>query len=254
MIRQMNVALVICATLMSTTFFSCGVNKEKEQLHAQIDSLKLELQNSQQAARVLEEVGILMDSIDASRNFLAINMEMGADASYTMRMESIQAYIAESQARVAELEKTLLTSESASKTYASSIKKLKKKIADKNVEMQMLQQQVEGLQAENYTLLSTVAFKEEEITLKTAEIMARTEELAQAEARIKEMIIQQKISQADAYYARAEAVEEVARRTQLARQKKKEAYKEALTLYEKSFALGRTDARTKMESLKEKVR
>ncbi|WKN29588.1 hypothetical protein PZB74_11495 [Porifericola rhodea] len=239
---------------MSTTFFSCGINNEKEQLHTQIDSLELELQNSQQAARVLEEVGILMDSIDASRNFLAINMEMGADASYTMRMESIQAYIAESQARVAELEKTLLTSESASKTYASSIKKLKKEIADKNVEMQMLQQQVVGLQTENNTLLSTVAFKEEEISLKTAEIMARTEELAQAEARIKEMIIQQKISQADAYYARAEAVEEVARRTQLVRQKKKEAYKEALTLYEKSFALGRTDARTKMESLKEKVR
>ncbi|MDF9798708.1 chromosome segregation ATPase [Catalinimonas alkaloidigena] len=253
MIRQNRLALVGVMLLIST-LFGCGAKQEKEQLQAQLDSLQLELIHSQQAARMLEEVGVLMDSIDAARQYMAINLETGPTDSYIQRMESIQGYILETQERIAELEKSLQTSQSVSQTYAANIKKLKKEITAKNEEVTALQVQVEGLEADNASLVMTVAVREEEIVRKTEEIMAQNEELANAEAHIKAMILQQQISQADAYFARGEAVEEVAKRTQLARKKKQASYQEALLLYEKAYALGRTDAKRKVETLKEKIR
>jgi DNA repair exonuclease SbcCD ATPase subunit len=254
MIRQNIMALGTSILLLSVSLFSCEHKEESQQLQAQLDSLQLELLHSQQAARMLEEVGILMDSIDASRTYVAINMETGPNESYIQRMESIKGYITESQERIAELEKSLQTSQSVNQTYATTIKKLKKEITSKNEELTMLQQQIEGLEADNASLVTTVGAQEEEIVQKTAEIMAQSEELAKAEAHIQEMIIKQQISEADAYYARGEAVEEVARRTQLARKKKQASYKEAIALYEKAYALGRTDAKKKIETLIEKIR
>lgn len=254
MIRQNMMTLWMSIILLSVSLFSCENKEESQQLQAQLDSLQLELLHSQQAARMLEEVGVLMDSIDAARKYVAINMETGPNESYIQRMESIKGYIAESQERIAELEKSLQTSQSVSQTYASTIKKLKKEITSKNEELAILQQQIEGLQSDNASLVTTVAAQEEEIVQKTAEIMAQSEELAKAEAHIQEMIIKQQISEADAYYARGEAVEEVAKRTQLARKKKQASYREAISLYEKAYALGRTDAKEKIEKLVEKIR
>lgn len=254
MIRQNIKTSGIGMVLLTVSLLSCEVKQENQQLQAQLDSLQLELQHSQQAARMLEEVGILMDSIDAARRYVAINLETGPNESYVQRMESIKGYIAETQERIAELEKNIQTSQSVNQTYASTIKKLKKEITSKNEELAMLQQQIEGLNADKDSLITTVAFKEEEIVQKTAEIMAQSEELAKAEAHIQEMIIKQQISEADAYYARGEAVEEVAKRTQLARKKKQASYREAISLYEKSYALGRVDAKKKIENLVEKIR
>ncbi|WPP52575.1 hypothetical protein [Catalinimonas niigatensis] len=254
MIRLNTSALGIGIILLSASLFSCEVKQENNPLKAQLDSLQLELQHSQKAARTLEQVGILMDSIDAARKYVAINLETDPNESYTRRMESIKGYIAETQERIGELEKSLQTSQSVNQTYAGTIKKLKKEISSKNEELAILQQQIEGLVADKDSLVTTVAMKEEEIIQKTAEIMAQSEELAKAEAHIQEMIIKQQISEADAYYARGEAVEEVAKRTQLARKKKQASYKEAISLYEKSYALGRTDAKKKIEGLIEKIR
>ena len=54
---------------------NCGGNSEK--LQSQLDSLKTELQSSQQFVSTLQEVGVLMDSIDANRQLLRVNMVEG---------------------------------------------------------------------------------------------------------------------------------------------------------------------------------
>jgi hypothetical protein len=53
--------------LLIPAFFVACDTKEKEVLQSQVDSLTSELQKSFQAAQTLTEVGILLDSIDASR-------------------------------------------------------------------------------------------------------------------------------------------------------------------------------------------
>ena len=66
-------------------------------------------------------------------------------------------------------------------------------------------------------------------------------------------MISSKVDEADAYFARAEAVEEAAKRTKLAPRKRKESLKEALELYKKAAALGREDANGKVTELEKRI-
>ena len=245
----------VLALPMSALLFACNQGQEEKLLlQAEVDSLHMELQQSQKVAFTLQEITSLMDSIDAVRNNFAFNLENGPNENYVARMKELHEYVQTSKFRLAELEKALQTSKSVGQTYASTIKKYKQEIIAKDNELAMLQQKVEGLQTDIFQLASTVESQNKTISLKTTEIMSQSEELARTEAKIQEMLSQQRISEADAYFARGEAVEEIARRTQLARKKKQASYKEALQLYEKSYALGRTDAKPKMDLLTGKIR
>jgi hypothetical protein len=73
------------------------------------------------------------------------------------------------------------------------------------------------------------------------------------EARVQEIMIQGKMSEADAYYARAQAVEEAANRTKLAPRKKKETLREAVELYKKALSLGKNEAQDNITSLEKKL-
>ena len=47
--------------------FSCDT-KEKERLQSKVDSLSVELKSSRQVEQSMNEVGVLIDSIDVSRS------------------------------------------------------------------------------------------------------------------------------------------------------------------------------------------
>ena len=87
---------------------SCG-GAENEKLKSKVDSLQNELQVTQQMAQTLTEVGTLMDSIDASRQVLRVNMVEGTTYSaYTSRMKDLNNYVKETQSKIGELEKKRL--------------------------------------------------------------------------------------------------------------------------------------------------
>ena len=71
MVKNLLYALPLAVLLMN-----CD-SKEKEVLKSQVDSLKRELETSQEMAQTLTEVGTLMDSIDANRQLLRVNMVEG---------------------------------------------------------------------------------------------------------------------------------------------------------------------------------
>src|SRR5688500_6519954 len=87
-------------------FWGCN-NKAKEvALQSEVDSLRTELQESQQTAEALQEVGVMIDSIDASRQLLRTDMVEGASyQDYKNRLASIREYVNESQKKIEELEK-----------------------------------------------------------------------------------------------------------------------------------------------------
>ena len=85
-------------------------------------------------------------------------------------------------------------------------------------------------------------------------ITEKQQELLLLEARIEAMVNSFKVTEADAYYARARAVEEAARRTKLAPNKKRETYKEALELYKRSLSLGKQEAKTDIANLEKKLK
>ncbi len=106
---------------------------------------------------------------------------------------------------------------------------------------------------ENKNLSETVNMQDAMLQDKEAQILAKQQELALIEARIQELMIQSKMSEGDAYFARAMAVEEAANRTKLAPKKKKETLKEALELYKKSLSLGKEEAQAKITELEKKI-
>ncbi|NJN41086.1 MAG: hypothetical protein HC811_01385 [Flammeovirgaceae bacterium] len=239
---------------ITSLLMSCG-GEEKAKMQTQIDSLRSELQTSQQFVETLQEVGVLMDSIDASRQVLRVNMVEGTTYDdYTSRMKDLNNYVKETQNRIVDLEKALKKSKGNVNSYAATIKKLKADLEAKNNEIAQLQEQVEKYRNENQNLINVVALQEAELTDKEAKIITKEQELALIEARIQELMIQSKMTEGEAYYARGEAVEEAAARTKLAPRKKKETLQEALDLYKKALSLGNDKAQPKITELEKKLK
>ena len=231
-----------------------GCGNEKEKMQTQIDSLRTALETSQQVAQTLDEVGGLMDSIDANRQLLRVNMVEGTTYDdYTARMKDINNYVKDTQRKIEDLEKALKKSKGVASAYAGSIKRLKEDIERKNTEIAELQKQVETYRSENTNLVTTVGLQAKEIADQEAEINTKRQELALIEARIQELMVQGKMNEADQLYARAQAVEEAANRTRLAPRKKKETLKEALELYRKAYSLGKAEAQARITDLEKKT-
>lgn len=245
-----NLVLVVSVVVLLA---ACGA-KDKANLQAQVDSLRVELETSQRLAQTLTEVGVLMDSIDQNRQLLRVNMVEGTSYDdYTNRMKDLNDYVKQTEKKISDLEKSLRKSKGTASAYASTIKKLKAELESKSAEIVSLQEQVERYRNENQNLVSTLDLQIAEINEKDATITAKEQELALIEARIQELMIQSKMSEADAYFARAEATEEAANRTKLAPRKKKETYQEALDLYKKAQSLGHPKAQAKIDELQKKI-
>ncbi len=248
MLRNLVLAIPVAALLAG-----CGT-KEREMLQTQVDSLKVELETSQAMAQTLTEVGSMMDSIDASRQLLRVDMVEGTTyTDYTSRMKDINNYVKETQRKVDDLEKSLQTSKANSAAFSKTIKRLKADLETKTQEIAALQEQVDKYRSENQNLITTVGMQEAELADKSTQIETKTQELALIEARIQELMIQSKMTEADAYYARGQAVEEAAARTKLAPKKKKETLREAIELYKKALSLGKTEAQEKITALESKI-
>jgi chromosome segregation ATPase len=245
-----NLILILSAVILLA---SCA-GKEKAQLQTQVDSLRTELETSQRLTQTLQEVGTLMDSIDANRQLLRVNMVEGTTYdNYTARMKDLNNYVKDTEDKIADLEKALKKSKGTANAFSSTIKKLKADLESKTVEIAGLQEQVEKYRNENQNLIQTVGLQESELTDKEEQIAAKRSELALLEARIQEIMVQSKMSEGDAYFARAAAVEEAANRTKLAPKKKKETLREAIELYKKAQSLGNKDAAAKIAELEKKV-
>ncbi len=233
---------------------SCGLKKENQSLQAEIDSLNIVLEFHERMVAVLEDVGVLMDSIDASRGELEVHMEMGLTYDdYNARLLEINEYVKNSTRRLEDLEKNLAKANSTNKTYAATIARLRKELAEKTEQVALLEQTVDEYKTRNKELILLTELQSAEINDKTAQIAAKYQELEMLETRITALLLQSKVSEADAYFLRAQAAEVAAQRTQLAPKRKKASYREALDLYQKAFDLGRDDAKPKIEALAKKV-
>ena len=245
---------LIIITIVIAVLFSACDSKEKALLQGELDSLRMEVAINQQMAEVLMEVGDMMDSIDVSRNILRMSMIEGTSYDdYRSRMRELNQYVKNSESRLLEMEQALRKSQGVSTTYSNTIKKLRADLEIRNKEIAELQDRVEQFRNTNQNLINLVAMQESELEDKEGEIMAKNQELALIEARIQELMLQSKMSEADAYFARAEAIEEAANRTKLAPRKKKETLIEALELYKKSYSLGNDDAKARIDELSKKI-
>jgi chromosome segregation ATPase len=240
---------IILSIGLSILFVGCD-KEEKNKLILQVDSLKNELETSQELAKTLIEVGTLMDSIDANRQVLRMNMMEGTTFdNYTNRMEDLNKYVKDTEKKINDLEKELKKSKASTNYYAVLVKNLKVEIEKKNQEIKILEDMVNKYQTENENLIKVNEMQEAEIVDQESALAAKQQELALIEARIQELMIQSKVSDAEQFYARGVAVDEAANRIRLAPRKKKETLNEALEFYKKSFSLGHQPAKERIDNL-----
>jgi proline dehydrogenase len=230
--------------------FSCRDEEKERALQTQVDSLQTELKASQETAQTLQEVGVLIDSIDASRQLLRTDMVEGTSyKDYKNRLQDISAYVKQTQSKLSELEKSAKNS----RIYAGTIKKLKADLEARTMQIAALEEEVQKIRTENQSLAKNVSERDSMISINTETIRVREENIAAMEARVQEMNIKSQKDQADAYFAQALALEKAADRTKFAPRKKKETKREALELYKMALSLGKTEAETKIAELEKEV-
>lgn len=222
-------------------------DEEKEQaLQSEVDSLRSELTSSQQTAETLQEVGVLIDSIDANRQLLRTDMVEGTSYNdYKSRLQDISAYVKETQSKIADLEKSAKNS----RIYAGTIKRLKADLASRTKQIAALEQEVQSMRSENQRLSQNLGKRDSVITASQETIRMHEEELAALETHVDEISTQSVNNQAEAYFNQAQALEEAADRTKFAPRKKKETQREALELYKMAVTLGKSEAEARVQEL-----
>lgn len=225
--------------------------KEREALQSQNDSLRTELEVSQATAQTLQEIGVLIDSIDVNRQLLRTDVVEGTSyTDYKTRLHGINSHIKDTEMKIAELEKNL---KSAKGNYAVTIKRLKADLELTSQQIAALQGEVEKMRGENQSLAMTVSKRDSVINTNLETIKMKEQDVATLEAKVEEVNTASKASQADLYFAQAQALETAASRTKFAPKKKKETQREALELYKLSLSLGKSEAQTKIDELQKEL-
>jgi hypothetical protein len=238
--------LVVIAAL-----FGCEPKEKVTALQSEVDSLTLELGQHMALERDMNEVGILIDSIDESRKLLQLKMAEGNNApDYLTRLRNINLYVQKTEGKLKNLE---ASSQNSSKESASAIRRLKADLGMRSQEILELQLQIAELSDANIAGWlkvgeqdSLLYVQNQTITLNEADIASLEKQRTEAEAK-------NRIAVANLYFDQAAAVEKVADRTQFAPRKKKQARLWALDLYKVSQSLGNTEAHVKIALLEKKL-
>lgn len=233
------------------TLFSCD-KKEKEMLQGKVDSLQQELTASREVEDEMNEIGVLIDSIDASRKAMEVQIVEGKStrADYVTRLKTINDYVKQTEAKLASLEKA---SHSSRRASAATIRRLKADLEKSTKDLAELQMQIATLDAENKSLITSLSKKDSILTVNSQMIQSQKTDIASLEKAIDDTNLENKNKVADLYFAQAEALEEAANRTHFAPRKKKETIHEAIELYRLSLTLGKEEAKAKINDLEEKV-
>lgn len=230
--------------------FSCD-NKEKEALQSKVDSLSIQLNESKKAEAELNEVGILIDSIDASRKALQVKMiEGGSYADYVSRLRDINLYVRQTEIKLAALENS---NKNNSKVSSASIRRMKADLEKRTEEIVELQMQLVQVRNENMALWVKVNQKDSILSMKDQVIKLNESDIVSLEKLVNDSQAENKIAVSNLYFDQAKTLEMVANRTQFAPRKKKAARQEALELYNLSLTLGKLEAQDRIAELQKKL-
>ncbi len=228
---------------------SCDT-QEKARLTMKVDSLSTELRASQETASQMEEVDVLIDSIDISRHVLRANVVEGTSYdNYATRLKSINQYIKDTQVKIAALEQK---SKNA-KGMSSTIKRLKADLELRSNDVAALQLEVSRLRSENKDMAKAISQKDSVLIAKEGVIKIRESDIASLETMMRSDNDKSRIATANLYFDQAAIWEKVADRTNFAPRKKKQARREALELYKVSLLLGKAEAQEKIDNLEKEL-
>lgn len=247
--------MVTMSVAVGVVLLSCDVkHQEAAKLQHQVDSLVAIVEHTQEIEATLQESGALLDSIDVNRNRLRTRLWEGTThEDFKDRIEELSEYVKKSQKKISDLETSLKSAKLSGASYNERIKNMKDELEKNSIELATLKEQVTQYKGENETLIKTVNLQQAEIDDKLSQIAAKQEEVAQLETRVTTILAQSKQDAADMYFARAEALELAANRTNFQPRKRKATRQQALEMYQMAVLYGKDDAQTKVDELASKL-
>jgi len=226
-------------------------SKEKARLQSKVDSLSVELHDSRKVEQAMNDVGVLIDSIDASSNILRTKVVEGTSyADYISRLKDINNHIKETQSKLDAVQGSL---KKANRNSIATIKRLKADLELRSQEIVALQMDVVKLREENAGLNRHVTQRDSLISSKDEIIKVKESDVASLEGLVTDINAQNKTKVANLYFQQAQALETAANRTKFAPKKKKETRKEALELYKLSLSMGNQEAQARIEALEKEL-
>jgi len=232
----------------------CTSKDQLTKLQSENDSLKQQLSASQEMLFTFRDVGSLIDSIDQSRNALRVNIVEGTPYfSYTERLKEINNYIQSSQQKISNLEATVKEYGQQSLAYEMLVAALKDELTIAIDDMRRMEERVSKTLKDNKDVNQIVKLQRANLEDFQFQLDAKYEEVKLFEVRIQELTQKLQITEADALYAQAQALELAAKRTKLAPRKKRETYQQALDLYKKAEQAGHPQAQAKIKDLNARV-
>jgi chromosome segregation ATPase len=247
---------VKCLVILITIGLSVsGCNSKKiARLEAQNDSLRNELKVKNFMAAGMRDVNSLLDSIDINRNLLTTELKkISTVEELTSRLVDINNYVKRSEKKIATIQEQLRHSRNEAFAYTMMVDALKGEVIIRDGEVVHLTSAVSNYQNANRNLIDSVKFHEEKISDMHLSVSEKQKQLALLESKVHSLEKDFKLTEAEVYYARARLLEEAARRTRLAPQKRKQTFTEALELYRKAYALGKDEAKVNIELLEGNV-
>lgn len=240
---------------LAVALFVAGCNSnEVTRLRVENDSLRNELDSHRARMSPLTDVTVWMDSIDAGRNVILASMREGnRSVDLSSRLRGINQFVKMSEERLEVLQNELKSSKVESSSYLMLVDALKSEVQIRARDIVILNEELAVFKDENQALTETIKIRSAEADEASRRASDKQEDLLLLEAKIQAMVNHFKVAEADAYYGRARAVEEIARRTKLAPRKRREGYKEALELYKKCLSLGKQEARRDISRLEKKI-
>lgn len=243
-------SLFLAITLLVT---ACNSN-EVTRLRIENDSLRNELDSHLARMNPLTDVTVWMDSIDAGRMVILASMRDGnRSVDLSSRLRDVNQFVKMSEERLEVLQSALRSSKLESSSYLMLVDALKSEVEIRARDIATLNEELAVFKGENQALAETIKIRSAEEDEARRRASDKQEDLLLLEAKIQAMVNNFKVAEADAYYGRARAVEEIARRTKLAPRKRREGYKEALELYKKCLSLGKKEAGTDIARLEKKI-
>jgi hypothetical protein len=240
----------IIAFVLAAVLSGCD-SKEKANLQLKVDSLNNALVESKKTELAMNEVGVMLDSIDANRHALRIKIVEGTSyADYVTRLEQINTHIKDSEAKIDALESALKNTEGIS---SATIRRLKTDLESRSKEIVSLQLEVVKLREQNGNLNASISLRDSLISSQNEMIKLKSGTVSALEGLVKDINDQNRIKVASLYYEQAQALETAADRTKFAHRKKKETRREALELYKLSYSLGNMNAQVKIQDLEKKL-
>lgn len=133
--------------------------------------------------------------------------------------------------------------------YTMMVDALKGEVGIRDGELTQLTSSISEYETANQRLLDSIRFHESRATDLHLNVGEKQQQLNLLETRMQRLESEFRLTEAEVYFAKAQLVEQDARRTKLAPQKKKQTYSEALELYRKAYTLGKKEAQENIHNL-----